>query len=172
MSEPAPKVSELTGLCAAALKTVTIFQAAASKITKKHLRDPAYNFENQTLVVVNDGTKTKVVEERLRTIGFCVEVAPVLGGTFRDQSGPYHIMDCTVTVFLKCNPEMNANEAVGAQIDMYEAVSASLQALTRQARHPGGEFFKIAKDSDAFALTTFDQGLWVYDLTVTKEATL
>ena len=148
-----PEVSEITGEAKDAIEAATLITDAEIE------------------VVLDDGKQDKAIERQLRRKGAVVVVAPLLGGTLRDQAGNDWIMDCRIMIRVHINPEKNADtEDGGAGVDIYDMVRAVVDACTRRARHPGGEFLKLARD--AFTLSQFDPGLWTYDIQFTKEAML
>lgn len=130
--------------------------------------------DNGLTVILDDGLQEKARTRQLKTKGAVVVVCPLLGATLRDQSGTEHILDVGVLVKMMVNTERNTDDenSDAADVDIYEGVKAIVNACCRKARHPGGEFLKLAKD--AFTLSEFhaDTGLWVYDIQFTKECAL
>lgn len=128
----------------------------------------AKSFGTNIKVIVDDGKKQDVEETELREKGCCVTVSPVLHWTSRDQSGPAFCVDVEIMVKVQFSPEVNDSDS-GAGLDIMQIVMQATTALANTPdRHPGGEFFKLAKD--AGTMSKFDDGLWVYDLVFTKEA--
>lgn len=150
MSSPAPELKDVQSLAKTAIEAWSFFQDGG---TGQHVD-----------VISDTGLQEKNVAKKLRDKGAVVVVYPVLTWKLRDQSGGMVVIDATLLVKVKINPEVNADEA-GA--DIYEVCSEVTKAMCRYNRHPGGEFFKI--DSDSGALSQFDKGLWEYDLLFTKE---
>lgn len=122
-----------------------------------------------SVVVEDDGTRDKLIERHLRTKGFCCVVEPLLIGDVRDQIDFAGIIDVEIMVKLMLNPDQNSKtDSGGADVGIASAIKATLQALCGATRHPGGERFKMTPQ--AFYLSTFDPGLWSYDLIFRKEA--
>jgi hypothetical protein len=172
VSQTIPKLEELQPLATSILRADTYFAAASSGIS-----DDDESANENSVVIQNVGLQQPVIEQRLRTKGFCVAVMPVLGSARRDQSGQSWIADCDLLIKVKVNPERNANnEEGGAGVNIYTAIKNVIDAVTGQKvniqnkRHPGGEFFKLHKEG--FALSQFDEGLWEYNVMFTKEAML
>jgi hypothetical protein len=162
MGQVAPKFSELTALVEETLAAVGIFVTASEglKGSKPTLKP--------SIVVRDEGLQEKTIEKVLREVGVCVAVMPVVMAMSRDQDDQSFIMDCELMVKVMVNPERNASPDGGAQVNIYAAVMAVIEAMCQKVRHPGGERFKVARD--AVGLATFDPGLWTYNLMFTKEA--
>lgn len=150
LNQTIPKVSELQALVATAIRAC------------KFMTD------NELSVVEDRGLEDKKIERMLRTKGFVIVVAPLLGASLQDQSGPAWIFKCDILVSLRMNPEVNGDKKNGAGVDIYNAWPAVMDALCMRDRHPGGEFFKAQQQ--AVTISKFDEGLWIYDLMFTKEA--
>jgi hypothetical protein len=163
-SQQSPKVTELTGLVRDALEASAFIVAASEGVSLDKDRN------KRTAVVMDEGLQDKRIQKLLTEIGFAVVVQPLVMATTRDQDGPAWLIDCEIMVKVMVNPERNASDDGGAQVNIYSAAVAVIEALCRKARHPGGENFKLQRD--AFGLSQFDAGLWVYNLMFTKEAVL
>ncbi len=145
-----PKVSQLQALVAT------------------NIRASKYVTDNELTVVEDRGTQDKKIERMLRTKGICIVVAPLLGATMQDQSGPAWLFKVDIMVSVRVNPEIISDKKDGAGVDIYDSWAAIMDALCMAPRHPGGEFFKAQQQ--AVTISKFDEGLWAYDLMFTKEA--
>lgn len=151
-AETFPKLNELQSAVKAAIDGIAALKPGENK--------------KRVLVIVDDGLQKDRIENQLKTKGFVIVVAPLLEGKVRDQSGPAWLVDIELMVAVISNPERNsATDTGGVGLNMYSIVSDVIDAVCRQVRHPGGEFFKLL----GFALSKFDESRWVYDLSFTKE---
>lgn len=162
----APRLQDLTALATEALVAAPLFVTASTGLK---MPDPLAPTGTKTVVIKDDGTsgRKQLIEDRLRARGIAVVVLPLQTGKVRDQSGSSWLGDNELAVALRINPDRNADTDLGgAGVDIYEAMVAIKNALTRTARHPGGEFFRFV----GYELVEFrDEGIWSYVLTFTKE---
>lgn len=150
----APKLKEVQALAKTAISAASYFASGGT---------------GANVGVVSDtGTQDKTVEKKLRQTGACVVVYPLLTWKVRDQVDGTWLVDVTLLVRVKLNPEVNSASG-GAGVDIYEVCEKVTEALCTYERHPGGERFKVHED--AGTLSQFDPGLWEYDLLFTKEVT-
>lgn len=159
----APQLKDVQGLITSTLVASSYFIAASTNV--------AFNNDGtdyKSVVLQDRGTARDNIERHLRDSGLCCVVLPLIEAACRDQSGTETLNDAQWTVQVRLNPVRNRDQRKGAQVDMYEAVQAVIDTLTRAQRHPGGEFFKLQKEQ-AVVLNKFDDGLWVYDINVTKD---
>lgn len=146
------------------------FAPESAALPKRSAIDPVT--EQRSVVLLMDGTKETVHEDRLRVFGFCVLVQPVVDWETRDQSGPAWIVDALLMVTVKINPVANSRKD-GANIEVVGACKRAIQKITNAPRHPGGEFFKHkGRGGPAGELSQFDSAAWAYNLFFTKEAVL
>ncbi len=155
MSSQAPKLSELQALARTAL-------LAHSYYTSKEVE-----------VVDHRGLSDDVVEQYTRDKGAVVVVCPITTVKIRDQAGKTWIVDAEIMVKLRINQDVNSDTSKGGkEVDIYELIAATISALCGRTRHPGGEFFQAGGmgDKQVATLSSFDAGLWCYDMLFTKEA--
>lgn len=118
-------------------------------------------------VITDDGTKDSVVEKALRDRGFCVVIAPIMHAPKKDSQASLSIVSANVFIIVQVNPKINATTA---RKNIYEAIQAIVVKLKAYAGVNQNDRFDIA--DDAIELSSFDPGLWAYDLTFTKQAAL
>lgn len=165
MSNMIPKLKELQSTAKDALVAASLFVTASAAITKVNP-----GTADKSIVLMDTGTSEKTIERHLNDEGICIVVEPIVSVNLRNQSGTEWITDAELLVKVMTNPNRNDTAEGGAGVNIYDAVIEVIKTLHRKARHPGGEFFQLARD--AIVLSRFDEGLWTYDVTFTKEVIL
>lgn len=157
----APKLSRIKPELYAVLIAMPTLVAAALKASP----DPVTR--TRCVVVDDNGTRKRRIDDLLRESGVAVVVEPVIKWTTRDQSGKGWVADTEVSVSVRINPTRNAEEGErgGANVDVLALCVEIVDAVVRRDRHPGAEYFQ----HKGGALTTFNEGELTYDLIFTKE---
>lgn len=125
-------------------------------------------------IIVDDGLQDPAIETQLTGKGFVIVIPPVLGGKALSQAGGKVLLSAEVMVRVMLNPEANAAAGTGAQKGAYAAIAA-VTASVLGWRPAGGlpgtseKLFEAA--ADFLAISNFDPGLIIYDLSFTKHTT-
>ena len=125
-------------------------------------------------VIVDNGLQDPAIEDQLVGKGFVIVIPPILGGKTLTQAGGKIVLLADVMVRVMVNPEANATANTGAQKGTYEAIAAVTKAVLgwRPAGGLPGTSEKLFEASNDFlAISNFDAGLIIYDLTFTKHTT-
>lgn len=125
-------------------------------------------------VIVDDGRQDAAIETQLTGNGFVVVIPPVLGGKALSQAGGKLLLAAEVMVRVMLNPEANSAAGTGAQKGAYAAIAAVTAAVLgwRPAGGLPGTSEKLFEASaDFLAISNFDPGLIIYDLSFTKHTT-
>jgi hypothetical protein len=116
-------------------------------------------------VIDDRGVSDPVIEKALRERGICVVVEPILAGKVTTHGGKIAVVDCEIFIQIQINPVINN----GAK-DIYLGISNIVAALTAPGPiNPNDRFF-LKPEGNAIQLSSFEPGLWAYDLTFTKVA--
>jgi hypothetical protein len=122
--------------------------------------------------VLNDqGNSDDLLGQKLEERGFAVVVVPVLGGAMIGQGKDRVLVNVDLMVTLYLNPKTNpesgrANKDMGGAI---ESLVAAMLEYDRCEKLPHSKF-KLA--SDAFNISTFDGGLFAYDVFFQRQCVL
>lgn len=124
-------------------------------------------------VIADDGLQDPAIETELTTKGFTVVVCPIIGGKAVSQAGGRIVVLAEIVVRVMQNPEVNS--AVGGAQKGTTAAIAAICAAVLGWRPAGGlpgtseKLFEAAEDF--LAISNFDPGLIIYDLTFQKHTT-
>lgn len=118
------------------------------------------------VVLVDDGKTREAQEKALREKGVCILVGPVTDGLVVSQAKRPLVLECENMVKLLINPARNSDPE-GAQLKVLQClVEITLAVRSYQATH-GDPPWRCP--SNAWELNTFSTGLWVYDVSFTRE---
>jgi hypothetical protein len=118
-------------------------------------------------IIDDDGSTEKLneTEKALRDKGFCVIIGPIMRFPKRDNATTLSIVNAEIFIIVQINPPVNK---VKAQRNIYEAVRSVVRALAAYTGTNPNDRFELAPEGGD--LSSFDQGLWAYDLTFHKQA--
>ena len=145
--------------------TLKEIQAAAVTLIEAH----AF-FAGET-VIQDLGNSDDLLGQTLEERGFAVVVVPVLGGAMISQGKDKVLVNADLMVTLYINPKTNP-ESGKANKDMGEAIESLVAAMLEydQCEKVPHSKFKLA--SDAFNISTFDGGLFAYDVFFQRQCAL
>lgn len=137
--------------------TLKEIQAAAVTLIQAH----AY-FTGET-VIKDVGASDDQIGQALEDRGFVVVVVPILGGAMIGQGKDKVLVNADLMVTIWVNPKTNP-ESGKANKDIAEAIEKLVAAMLEYndcEKVPNSKF-KLA--ADAFNISTFDGGLFAYDV--------
>jgi hypothetical protein len=122
-------------------------------------------------VIEDKGNQKTEIETALRTRGFVVIVCPVLKGKVHSQADGVCVINAGLFIQIELNPAVNGS-GTGAQKDLYLGLHEAVAALIEKAAINPNDRYKLASEENAIELSSFDPGLWAYDVSLTKLAVL
>ncbi len=127
-------------------------------------------FEDEE-VIRDVGNSDDLIGNTLSDRGFVVVVLPVLGGAMTSAGKDKVVVNADLMVTIYINPKVNAEDGK-ANKDIGEAVEklvASMLEYDNCEKVPASRF-KLS--TDAFNISTFDPGLFTYDVFFQRQCVL
>jgi hypothetical protein len=121
-------------------------------------------------VIEDLGNQQSAIEAALRDRGFVLVVCPVLRGKVHSQGDGLCIINTDLFFQILLNPAVNS-QSTGANKDLYLGLHNAVAALIEKNPTNPNDRYKLNPEN-GIELSSFDPGLWAYDVSFTKLAAL